>query len=176
MSDLKAETKLAIELEKKGYEFYAQSAKKTKNQLAASVLASLAERENLHIERITEFYQNLTGEKQLPGDWLSRVEVAPSRADLLKPILMRLKNELDRKAEANGDVNAVYSVAEGLERDSYTLYEKLAAENSDKLPNKFYSALAQEEREHYSILDETLLYLNDPGEWYRLKERWIVEG
>jgi len=56
------------------------------------------------------------------------------------------------------------------------LYEKIANESTDSMIKQFYLSLAAEEKDHYAILDETLEYLNNPGEWYRLKERWIVEG
>lgn len=176
MTDLKSDTKLAIELEEKGYKFYAETAEKTKNPLASSTLSSLAEREKLHIERVHEFYQDLTGKKILRSDWLKGVEVPPSKAELLKPILSKLEASLNKKFETQKDIIDAYHVAEGLERDSFNLYERIAKETKDETAKKFYSALAVEEREHFDILEDTLIYLDDPGEWYRRQERWIVEG
>jgi rubrerythrin len=176
MTDLKVDVKLSIELEKKGYEFYSTTAAKTKNPLAASTLSSLADREREHIERIMEFYLDLTGEKILRSDWLKEVEVPPTRAQLLAPILRKLKKDLGKKIELERDVNEAYKIAEGLEQDSFTLYDRIAKENEGPVVKKFYSALAAEEREHYAILDETLQYLNTPGDWFKLQERWIVEG
>ncbi len=49
MNDLIADTKIAIELEKKGYDFYTKTAAKTSNPLAASTLNGLAEREMVHL-------------------------------------------------------------------------------------------------------------------------------
>ncbi|MFA6170640.1 MAG: ferritin family protein [Candidatus Margulisiibacteriota bacterium] len=176
MNDLIADVKLSIELEKKGYDFYTQTAKRTGNPLAAATLSSLAERELVHLEKIKEFYRNLTGEKKLASDWLKDVEVAPTKEDLLKIILKKLQKSLDRNFETQKDINDAYLVAEGLERDSYTLYDKIAAESTDQTANIFYAALAREEKEHFAILDETMLYLNDPTEWFKQQEHWIVEG
>lgn len=176
MNDLIANTKLAIELEKKGYDFYSQTAAKTNNPLAVSTLTSLAERELEHLNRIKEFYQNLSGEKKLPGDWLKGVVVSPTKEQLLKNILLKLKKSLKKKFETQADINAAYKIAEGLERDSYNLYDKIAKASHDKIAKKFFAALAQEENEHYSILEETLQYLNNPGDWFKKEERWIVEG
>lgn len=176
MGDLKADTKLAIELEKKGYKFYNETADKIKNPLAASTLKSLADRERVHIERIMEYYLSLTGEKILRSDWLKEVEMPPSKIKLLEPILKKLEKNLDKKFETQKDIVDAYHVAEGLERDSFNLYERIAKGTKDETAKKFYSALALEEREHFDILEDTLLYLNDPGEWYRRTERWIVEG
>jgi rubrerythrin len=176
MNDLIMDTKLAIELEKKGYDFYTQTARKTSNPLAKSTLESLGDRELIHLNKVTEFYQNLTGVKKLASDWLKGVEVSPRKAALLKPILLKLKASLAQKFETTADINTAYAVAEGLERDSYNLYDRIAKESNDDTAKKFYAALAQEEREHYAILDETLQYLNSPGDWFRKEERWIVEG
>lgn len=176
MSDLKADVKLSIELEEKGYTFYTQTAAKTKNPLALSTLQSLAEREMEHIRKISEFFQSLTGETQLADNWLAGVEVPPSKADLVRPIMARLKENLNKKFESEADINEAYKIAEGLERDSFNLYDRIARESRAEPAKKFYAALAQEEREHYAILDETLQYLNNPADWFRKEERWIVEG
>ncbi|OGC04768.1 hypothetical protein A2276_02210 [candidate division WOR-1 bacterium RIFOXYA12_FULL_43_27] len=175
MNDLLADAKLAIEMEKKGYAFYAQSAEKSKNGLLKSTLASLAERELVHIEKIKALYQSLTGEKP-EGDWLKSVFVPPQKAELLKIILNKLKDRLNRQVETETDSEKIYETAKGLERDGFTFYEKIAKENEDPNVRKFFLGLAEEEKEHFSILDETLKYLNSPGEWFREKERWIVEG
>lgn len=176
MTDLLADTKLAIELEQKGYNFYLEASTKTKNPLAASTLSSLADREKDHIARVTELYQSLIGEKPLPSNWLLETEVPPDKNDLLKPILQKLKSSLEKKFETQEEINQIYKVAEGLERDSFNLYEKISKESTDNTAKKFYSALALEEREHFDILEDTLLYLNNPVEWYRRQEKWIVEG
>ncbi|MBU0573699.1 MAG: ferritin family protein [Candidatus Margulisbacteria bacterium] len=176
MNDLKADTKLAIELEKKGYEFYTQAANKVQNPLAKSTLESLAQRELVHLEKVKEFYKNLTGEQKLPEGWLKDVEIPPTKGQLLKPILLKLKDSLDKKIETREDINKAYKIAEQLERDSYALYDSIAKESPDDTTKKFYAALATEENEHFEILDETLQYLNNPGDWFKKEERWIVEG
>jgi rubrerythrin len=176
MNDLIADTKLAIELEKKGYDFYSQTAAQTANPLAASTLSGLAERELEHIDKIKEFYESLTSEHKLRSDWLKSVDVPPTKEELLRPILLKLKESLGRKFESDSDVNEAYKIAEGLERDTYNLYDKISKETTDETAKKFYAALAFEEREHYAILEETLSYLNNPGDWFKKEERWIIEG
>ncbi len=176
MSDLKADAKLAIELEKNGHDFYKQAAAKTNNPLAKATLDSLGERELEHLAKVTEFYQNLTCDKTLPADWLKAVEVPPTKQQLLKMILFKLENSLKNKFESIEEINKAYGVAEDLERDSYHLYARIAKESTDNTTKKFFAALAEEENEHYAILDETLQYLNTPGDWFKKEERWIVEG
>lgn len=176
MNDLIADTKLAIELEKKGYDFYTKTAAKTDNPLARSTLLSLAEREMEHLNKVKEFYEDLAGEKKLASDWLKGVEVPPRKEDLLVPILKKLSDSLDKEFKTEADINEAYKIAEGLEKDSYDLYNKIAKESDNDVAKKFYAALAKEEQEHFEILEETLQYLNNPGDWFKKEERWIVEG
>jgi rubrerythrin len=176
MYNLLADVKFSIKLEEKGLAFYLKTAAKTNNPLAAATLTSLADREKTHITRITEFYKSLTDKKQLESGWLKGVAIPPTKQELLKPILKKLQDNLNRKFETPEDLTAAYKVAEGLETDSFNLYEKISRETDNEIAKKFYSSLAQEEREHYTILDETLQYLDHPGDWFREQERWIVEG
>ena len=176
MYDLQNDVKFSIELEEKGRDFYLQTAAKTKNPLAQATLTGLADREKEHIKRISEFYTSLTGGNKLETNWLTSVQTPPDKKALLAPILKKLKDNLDKKFESEKDINEAYKVAEGLETDSFVLYDKIARETNDPTAKKFYSALAIEERAHYDILEDTLRYLNDPGDWYREQERWIVEG
>ncbi|MFH1362246.1 MAG: ferritin family protein [bacterium] len=176
MNNLIADTKLAIELEKKGYDFYAQTAAKTKNPLASITLNSLANRELDHLAKIKEFYQQISGVKQLPSDWLKGIELFPTKKDLLTNIINKLRDNLDKKFETQEDINEAYKIAEGLETDSYNLYKKISDESTDETAKKFFAALAVEEQEHYDIMAESLQYLNKPGDWFKEQERWIVEG
>ncbi len=176
MDQLMKDTKLALDMEKEGYKFYCETAKKTNNPLAKSTMESLAQRELEHAKYIAELFQELSGEKKLPANWAEKVEVAPDKKALLKPILQKLKSALNRKFETTDQINKAYEIAEGLEKDGYHLYEKIARESQDEKAQKLFLALAQEEREHFAILDETMKYLNTPGDWFKDQERWIIEG
>jgi rubrerythrin len=48
--------------------------------------------------------------------------------------------------------------------------------SADPSSKKFFEFLMGEENNHYELLSETLEYLNSPKDWYREKEKWIVEG
>ncbi|OGC36076.1 hypothetical protein A2311_00475 [candidate division WOR-1 bacterium RIFOXYB2_FULL_48_7] len=172
--ELLNDLKLAVDLEQRGFDYYTKTAGKTSNPLVVSTFNSLAERELLHLERAKSIYQNLTGQVPLPADLADKISI--SRAKLLAPILHHLKKGLAKDFSSTSDMNMAYKVAEEMEQFSYKLYDKINAEATDPLVKKFYAALALEEREHFAILQETLVYLNDPGEWYRQNERWIIEG
>ncbi len=175
MNDILADAKLAVEMEKKGYEFYTKSAKKSSNELLKSTLNSLAEREIIHINKIRALYQSLSGEKP-KGDWLKDVFVPPQKAELLKTILNKLKDNLDKQIEIKTDESEIYETAKGLEKDGFDFYNKISKDNPDKNVKEFFANLAEEENEHFAILDETVKYLQNPGDWFKDQEHWILEG
>jgi len=176
MGTLLADTKFAMELEERGYAFYSEAAQKTKNPLAISTLRSLAEREREHELKIGELYRKLEKEQPPEPHWLKNYQVPLAKKELLRPILEQLKASLNQEFKNEEDLDKIYETAKELERKSFELYEKIAAENKEEIIKQFYSSLAKEEREHYDILEETQQYLNHPADWFRKEERWIVEG
>ena len=176
MQDLIQQVKMAIELEKEGYDFYLHSSAKSKNPLLSATLASLAEREFEHIEKIRQLQNQLLEDEQLKSDWLKNVFVPPGKKELVETIVQKLKSIYEKEAITNDQQTKIYETALQFERDSVELYEKLAAQEKDKVIKEFFLALVKEENQHYEILDETHKYLNNPGEWFKEQERWIVEG
>lgn len=176
MANILSDLKLAVELEKKGYDFYAQSAAKTKVPLLSATFDGLASRELVHIKAIKKIAEKLNVEKEPKGDWLRGIFVPVQKKDLLKPIIEKLKENIEKKVETGKDITEIYETAKGFEKDSVALYERLSSEALELDLRNFFAALAIEENEHFVILDETLQYLNNPGEWFKEQERWIVEG
>lgn len=176
MQDLIEQVKLAIELEKKGYDFYSKSAADSKNPLLSATLASLAEREFDHIERIRQIQDQLLKDEKQRSDWLKNVFVPPSKNELIESIVKRLGSISTKAGQETDNLTRIYETALEFERNSVALYEKLAGQQKDKIIKDFFLALVKEENEHFEILDETMKYLNNPGDWFKEQERWIVEG
>ena len=83
---------------------------------------------------------------------------------------------LDENIAKDSDLEKAYKAAMGLEKSSYSFYKDLFNRSTDPQAKKFFEFLMGEENNHYELLSETLEYLNDPKDWYREKERWVVEG
>ena len=90
--------------------------------------------------------------------------------------MAKLSQQLKEKTRGEADLKNAYEVALELEKASYELYRKLAGQTPDSQAKQFFEFLMGEENTHYELLSETLEYLDRPGDWYREKERWIVEG
>jgi len=168
MQDINEALETALSMEKKGYDIYMEAAKKTVNKLGKFTLEAIAAKELDHIEAIKNYGKSINKAIEIinPKD----------KNDYIRPIMERLKKELDLTVKADSDLENAYKVALGLEKTSYDFYKKQAAETEDPLTRKFFEFLMGEENTHYELLSETLEYLNKTGDWYREQERWIIEG
>ena len=169
MDEMSHALQTAVTLEKNGYNLYMLAAKKTKNPLGKSTLEAIAKKELDHIKAIQEFAKNKTN---------SAIKmIGPkSKKDLIKPIMAKLKKELDKKITKESDLENAYKIAIGLEKSTYAFYMELMALSKEPKAKDFFGFLMNEEKTHYELLSETLQYLNKPGDWYREQEKWIEEG
>lgn len=175
MENLQNAVNISLAMEKKGYDLYMNVAKKTSNKLGKETLEAIAAKELDHIEAIKEFNKKILGEAPDLGKAIEAIKPKDKKAYIL-PIMDKLRSELDMKVKVDSDLEKAYEVAMGLERETYDFYKKLASEASDPQTKKFFEFLMGEENTHYELLQDTLEYLNRPGDWFKEKERWIVEG
>lgn len=169
MGDLNQALDTAMEMEKRGYELYRKAAAKTRNKFGQITLEAIAEKELDHMKAIEEFAaQNL----HLAIESIQ----AKEKSDYIRRIMAKLAGQLEKKTSDDADLRNAYEVAMKLEKESYALYQKLGGEATDSVAKQFFSFLMKEESNHYDLLSETLQYLDRPGDWFREKERWLVEG
>jgi rubrerythrin len=156
----------AIQLERDGRKFYLDAAAKVTNPLARQMLESLADDEVKHIEWIEPidpgsssassinkgFYERMKGIfADAPSD--VRQAVAASDDDI-QPL--RLAIEMEEKAEA-----------------AYTAWGK---ETDQEDVRHLCTVLADTERFHRQVLQNTINYLKEPSEWFMQEENWNFEG
>jgi len=167
--DPKNALETAIKMEKTGYDLYMKAAQKTSNKLGRSTLEAIAVKELDHIKAIEEFAQKNIGkaiESIHPKD----------KKDYIRAIMDKFSKYLDENITKDSDLEKAYKAAMGLEKSTYAFYKDLADKSADPQSKKFFEFLMGEENNHYELLSETLEYLNTPKDWYREKERWVVEG
>jgi rubrerythrin len=167
--DLKNALETAIKMEKTGYDLYMKAAQKTSNKLGRSTLEAIAAKELDHIKAIEEFVQKNIGkaiESINPKD----------KKDYIRAVMNKFAKYLDESITKDSDLEKAYKAAMGLEKSTYSFYQDLANKSADPQSKKFFEFLMGEENAHYELLSDTLEYLNAPKDWYREKERWVVEG
>ena len=159
----------AIKMEKTGYDLYMKAAQKTLNKLGSSTLEAIAVKELDHIKAIEEFAQKNIGkaiESIHPKD----------KKDYVRVVMDKFAKYLDESITKDSNLEKAYKAAMGLEKSSYNIYKDLFNRSIDPQSKSFFEFLMGEENNHYELLSETLEYLNAPKDWYREKERWVVEG
>lgn len=169
MENMQEALNTALDMEKTGYDIYMKAAQKTTNKLGKTTLEAIAAKELDHIKAIEEF-----AEKNI-GRAIESIN-PKSKSDYIRPIMDKLAKSLDENVTKDSDLEKAYKVALELEKRSYDFYKKLNKESKDPQTKKFFEFLMGEENTHYELLTETLEYLNSPKDWYRVSERWIVEG
>jgi rubrerythrin len=88
----------------------------------------------------------------------------------------KVGQQLVEKNAADSDLSATYKTAMELERESYVFYKDLSQEASVPSVKSFFQFMMEQENTHFELFQETLEYLDHPGDWFREQERWIVEG
>jgi rubrerythrin len=169
MDDMQKALETAIKMEKTGYDLYMKAAQKTSNKLGRSTLEAIAVKELDHIKAIEEFSEKNIGkaiESINPKD----------KKDYVRVVMDKFAKYLDENITKDSDLEKAYKAAMGLEKSSYNIYKDLFSKSGDPRSKKFFEFLMGEENSHYELLSETLEYLNNPKDWYREKERWVVEG
>lgn len=167
--------KIALDMEKRGYRLYTEAAAKTNNRLGKATLEAIAAKEIDHLRNIENYCQRSSGALGEIKRNLMEIKHR-DKIDYVRSIIDKIGAELEEKIKANADLIETYNVAMDLERESYNFYQKLREEAEEVDLKEFLEFLMKEENNHYELFQETLQYLDHPGDWFREQERWIVEG
>jgi len=94
----------------------------------------------------------------------------------IKTVFSELKEQMMSRISASSDEMEAVKVALDFEAKGYEFYRKAAADATDDKEKKLLSVLADEEQEHYAILQNTHSFLKDTGNWFMWEEQGILEG
>jgi len=163
----------AIGMEKRGYEFYIKSAKKSKTEFERKVFEALAEDENRHIDAINGYCINIAKRNETP----ELCTVMPSHEAITKKVIFgRREADLLKGIKTPVDEFKAYETALKMENDGYDFYTKALEATQDHNARELYEFLRGEEKSHYEIIANTYEYLRDPQGWFIKEEKPIVEG
>ncbi|KYK34447.1 MAG: ferritin family protein [Theionarchaea archaeon] len=129
----------ALELERKGFTFYSEAAKKTENETGKKMFSQLAKEEEEHIGKIKKMFSNLypqNNHKEIP---LFNAEIS----------------------EYSGEIDAI-RIGIDMEKKSIEFYKNRAKGNLKSLFNE----LIEFEKEHLELLQAELDYVQKTGFWF----------
>jgi len=166
--------KLALKTEEEGRKMYLEAAKTVTNPLAQSVLSKLAEEELHHIEAIKDFHDKLS---QASGGDPKALRRQALDYDLRKKTVFEIaRRRMEATVEEDPDAINAYHAAMKFEEDGANMYDELQGKTTSHKARALYAFLFEQESEHYRLLSETLLYLENPALWFDEQEKWHFEG
>jgi Fur family transcriptional regulator, ferric uptake regulator len=139
---------LTLSIERRGYTFYTNASRKTKNGSGRIMFQRLAAEESDHLRRLQEEYRSLVQQ----NEWLkrepARLPLSRKIADEIFPQKELLKVEVK---EETSDLDAL-NIAMDLERRSHQFFKDFAEQISDASGRKIFMDFAKDEESHLRAL------------------------
>ena len=168
--ELKA-LQLALKMEGDGRQFFLEARDKTTHPLAKETFQSLADWELEHIRIIKKFHTSLKDK----GEWESVEQLQSKRGEAIKTFkaaFQKVRENIDETVKAEADDLEAYRIAKEIEGKLIVFYHGRAKQASSSNARLFYDFMADQEGEHYQILDNSLQYLENPAQWFEQGE-WL---
>jgi len=151
----------AIELERKGQEFYRQAAERTANPKGAETFRSLADDEVLH-ERILRRQLEALSEGK---GWVLPEGVAEATPDLPASLFPEGDEGLREVVRPDASDEDALLFALQIENEAFNLYRELGQATEDPNARQTYEYLAQAEQGHFDVLMLNYEHLTTTGSW-----------
>ena len=155
----------AVKMEIDAMKFYHEAAQKTIHPFAKRMFQGFVRDEDRHLKMLRDI---------LSGMDLKIISLHPKAE--IRTAFSDLKEQMMERISASTDEIEAVQVALDFETKGFEFYKKAAAEAADEREKALFSALAGEEQEHYSILQNTYSFLKDTGDWFMWQEQGILEG
>jgi rubrerythrin len=156
----------ALSMEIEGKEFYLKSSRECRNEVGRLLFQGLAAEEDRHRQKFQIIYKEIAANKEWPN-----VTVEPHTAGLEKLF----------DAAASGykfvdnELQAVQTAMnmENKTRDYYLQCIETSVYPAEKY---FYQSLAREERVHHNLLQDYYEYVQNPAQFFTIKEKHSLDG
>jgi rubrerythrin len=162
---------IAIRMEEEGIRFYSKAAGQAGHTLAGKMFASLVKDEERHRAIFQEMAAQ-EGVRPSRADELDESNPAKRVQSVFKGAAAKVRKPL-RSAD---EVIRAIDIALGMEEKSYFFYAEAARTMADPQEKQILLKIAEEENEHFRILNDTRLYLTYPQMWNIIQEKPVIDG
>jgi len=159
--EVKNAIKTAIQMEKDGYSFYKKASAQTSSEMGRDIFESLAKDEQLHLE----VFQKLFEDKIEKSEWNNLVNSSKKYAEIdIFP------QDLKQLEGANPDTNELdaLEIAMDSEKNAIDYYGGIKEKTKEENIRQIINEIIEQEKNHYSILQEEFDHLSKTGYWYEL--------
>jgi rubrerythrin len=165
--------KTALRVEQEGRQFYVTASQRASEPTAGETLASLAEDEARHEQYILKELDNISSGTWVRPEQLTESHPVRMAGSFIFPV--NPENAADWAERAANDADAM-RMAMGMERKSYELYHNAEMNVAEPAGKAFFHFLAEWETNHYKLLQDSYLYLTEPGHTFTIWEGPRLEG
>jgi len=143
----------SMKVEKEGEAYYREMASKAQNSGLKRIFTMLADEEVKHYNIFKSMMKN--------------EEMDLDKLDLITDTQTIFQTLDEEKNNVNLDAEHIqyYKDAIAREDNSHDFYAKKAEEVEDENQKKVFLQIAQEEAKHKKILEEIVIYLQEPADW-----------
>ena len=156
---------LAITMEEDAIKFYKEAAGKTMHMLGKKMFLSIVEDEKRHLDMLDRLIRGL--ELQIH---------CQSPMNNIRTVFAEMKDDLMQKVTGTTDEIEVLGIAMKMEKESFEFYKKSASETSSEKEKVLFETLVREEKEHFTIFENTYSFLKDTNNWFMWEEHSMVDG
>lgn len=149
---------LAINRENDAEKYYSHQAQLNKNNSLKKVWTILANDEKKHVEILEKMQSNMPYE-------LKDSEIYLKKKNIFKDISDSISELKDTPEQID-----CYKIALEKEKESIDIYIDLLSQPTTKEEKELFEYLIKQEKQHYQILDELVLWLNQSEEWVESAE------
>ncbi len=161
---------MAIQMEKEGIDFYTRASEQTSNALGKEMFLSFVKDEESHLRLLEDIFMG------------AGIETATARLregtprERLQSIFESAGKKIRERIAAGADEIEALKIGMEMETRGYELYKHAAQEAASEEERNLLNRLAGEENQHYTMLQNTHIYLERTGEWFIWEERGLLDG
>ena len=162
----------ALEMEKKGKDFYEKAVTECQNEPGRVMFQMLMKDERIHMDRILQVHESLKKGDPWPEDWKS---IKPDHEDLSAFFGKMASAHGTTITATTNDLEAL-DVGIDFESRAVAFYQDHLEASEDPLERAFIEQMIAEEKGHYAALSDMKLYLSDPSTWFAEQEHSGLDG
>ncbi len=157
---LETSIKMAIDLEKRGQQFYRKAAEKTDNESGKRIFKMLAREEALHLDT----FQKMLEELDAVHDWQYYVKGYPPQRRV--PLFDEDQTRKTKQDQSHTDELVALRTAMDHERKAIAFFDSLLSKSEDAISRQVIEFIKEQEVFHYDLLQAEIDNITNTGFWF----------
>jgi len=159
--EVKEAIKMAIQMERDGYDFYNRAAAQTSSEMGETLFKTLANDELTHLDTFQKIFEDKVGK----DEWDSLVDSSRKYANI--SVFPKDLKAMEGASPDTNELDALHMAMDS-EKEAIEYYAKILESTEDEEVKKIIEEIIKQEKNHYLILLEEFNHLSVTGFWYEL--------